>query len=203
MLFILTGDIQIGKTRWLEELVHTCQQQGVEVAGVLAPGQWVTSTGPHADTNGFEKRGINNVLLPQKERLLFAKRNDIALEENDFDAQAQAAQAKLGWHISEEALQKVNNHFAHLHQEAGAPSTPPRLLIIDELGRLELMRNGGLTEALSLLEEGPTEAFPHALIVVRDALADTARARFESTWGEVRFISPTASAQKEVLSTIL
>ena len=58
MLFLLTGEVQIGKTRWLESLVAELGAFGVPCAGVLAPGQWVPSTGPHADANGFEKLGI-------------------------------------------------------------------------------------------------------------------------------------------------
>ena len=64
MLFLLTGEVQIGKTRWLESLVTELGAFGVPCAGVLAPGQWVPSMGPRADANGFEKLGIDNVLLP-------------------------------------------------------------------------------------------------------------------------------------------
>ncbi|MFR1166965.1 MAG: hypothetical protein ACLSDQ_04740 [Adlercreutzia equolifaciens] len=54
MLFLLTGEVQIGKTRWLESLVTELADRGVPCAGVLAPGQWVPSEGEHADANGFE-----------------------------------------------------------------------------------------------------------------------------------------------------
>ena len=40
MLFLLTGDVQIGKTRWLERLAAELAGDGVPVAGVLAPGVW-------------------------------------------------------------------------------------------------------------------------------------------------------------------
>ena len=40
MLFLLTGDVQIGKTRWLERLAAELSGDGVQVAGVLAPGVW-------------------------------------------------------------------------------------------------------------------------------------------------------------------
>ena len=64
MLFLLTGEVQIGKTRWLESLVTELADRGVPCAGVLAPGRWVPSEGEHADENGYEKLGIDNVLLP-------------------------------------------------------------------------------------------------------------------------------------------
>ena len=69
MLFLLTGDVQIGKTRWLEGLIAALADVGVGAAGVVAPGQWVPSTGPEADANGYEKLGIDNLLLPEGGRL--------------------------------------------------------------------------------------------------------------------------------------
>ena len=91
MLFLLTGEVQIGKTRWLESLVAELGAFGVPCAGVLAPGQWVPSTGPHADANGFEKLGIDNVLLPGGERVPFARRGDLARADGTFDEESQAA----------------------------------------------------------------------------------------------------------------
>ena len=63
MLFILTGDIRTGKTTWLEARVHELETAGVPVRGVLAPGVW----------RDGEKVGIENVLLPSRERVLLAK----------------------------------------------------------------------------------------------------------------------------------
>ena len=74
MLFILTGDIQIGKTRWLESTCRKLAADGIPCAGVVAPGVWVPSE--HDDANGFEKLGIDNLLLPQGERITFARRRD-------------------------------------------------------------------------------------------------------------------------------
>ena len=61
MLFLLTGDVQIGKTRWLEGLVGQIEEAGVPVAGVLAPGVW-----REQGSGGFEKLGIDNLLLPER-----------------------------------------------------------------------------------------------------------------------------------------
>ncbi len=38
MLFVLTGDVQTGKTRWLHDLVEEIASRGVLCEGVLAPG---------------------------------------------------------------------------------------------------------------------------------------------------------------------
>ena len=97
MLFLLTGEVQIGKTRWLESLVTELADRGVPCAGVLAPGRWVPSEGEHADENGYEKLGIDNVLLPDGERISFARRGDLARADGTFDEESQAAKAELAW----------------------------------------------------------------------------------------------------------
>ena len=78
MLFVLTGNVQTGKSRWLERLVGDLGQHGVPSYGVLSPGTWAESAGARADANGYEKLGIDNVLLPDGERVSFARRSDLA-----------------------------------------------------------------------------------------------------------------------------
>lgn len=277
MLFLLTGDVQIGKTRWLESLCASLQAAGTCVAGVVAPGQWVPRPegqpgGKHGfDGAGrFEKLGIDNVLLPQGERIEFARRRDLAAKGKAFAEGTQAKAAKLGWAISDTAIAQVNSHFAMLAKQAGiapadsganAPATaqaevdapavasaavaaetaaetsplaqtstgeptvattaakaegnvlaaapaanetklaPHAMLVVDELGRLELLRGCGLTNALAILDAGPTPQFPHAIAVVRETLLDEARRRFEPRWGKPIAIGPDDAARKLVLET--
>lgn len=209
MLFLLTGEVQIGKTRWLEGLVADLAERGVPCAGVLAPGQWVASAGERTDGNGYEKLGINNVLLPGGERIPFACRSDLARADGTFDEDSQAARAELAWHISDVAIEHVNAHFEKLRSLACAESegSPrlrcPGLLVVDELGRLEIWRGGGLTEAVALLAEGPSAAFPHALVVVRDYLADEAEALLAEAWPDRMRIAPNKEGQVAVLSAVL
>ncbi len=252
MLFMLTGEVQTGKTRWLESLVSQLSLDGVRCSGVLAPGMWrrrgadeqreepaegsldleaCPSARPAhaggtdaaaasllplglsddagrqdplpfgglplsapvqglAGSGEFEKLGIENVLLPGGERILFARRRDLSQKAGTFDPSSQSAAAQLAWDISDAALMRVNDHFASLAGSARDASVQRGLLVVDELGRLELMRGGGLTEAVSLLEAGPTPAFPHAIIVVRAALAERAGARFASSWGGFQAVFP-------------
>lgn len=201
MLFILTGDVQIGKTRWLQKLASELAADGVPCAGVIAPGRWVPSE--NGDENGFEKLGIDNVLLPQNERIAFARRRDLAQADGTFDPKSQSAQMQLRWEISDKAIAQVNDHFDQIARDvcarAGAPSAPQAgLLIVDELGRLELSRGQGLASALAILDAGPTPAFPHALIVVRKALLDQAEERFAPTWESICPIGPAADARAKV-----
>lgn len=197
MLFLLTGEVQIGKTRWLESLVTELADCGVSCAGVLAPGQWVPSEGEHADANGFEKLGIDNVLLPSGERIPFARRGDLARADGTFDEESQAAKAELAWHIDDAAIDRVNAHFNEIATHASAAA--PGLLIVDELGRLEIWRGGGLASAMALLAQGPTAAFPHALAVVRDYLLDDAEALFAEAWPDRCRIKPNDAAREAIL----
>lgn len=283
MLFLLTGDVQIGKTRWLENLCASLQAAGTCVAGVVAPGQWVPRPegqpgGKHGfDGAGrFEKLGIDNVLLPQGKRIEFARRRDLAAKSKAFTEGTQAKAAKLGWAISDTAIAQVNAHFATLAKQASitpadsgaddpttaqaevdtpaaapldngvcppvaaetaaktsplaqinsdeptvaataakaegnvlaaAPAAnetrlaPHAMLVVDELGRLELLRSCGLTNALAILDAGPTPQFPHAIAVVRETLLDEARKRFEPRWGKAAVIGPDDAARNLVLET--
>ncbi|MBQ9955527.1 MAG: hypothetical protein IJO87_08895 [Eggerthellaceae bacterium] len=193
MLFVLTGDVQTGKTRWLQALLDELREGGVAVSGVLAPGVW-----RELPEGGFEKLGIDNVLLPQGERLAFARRRDLALAEGAFVAESQSAQANLKWEMPEGALERVNAHLASLAHVQ--PDGRPSLLVIDEVGRLELLRNGGLVEALRLLDGGPCEAYRHVLVIVREALLEAARERFEPVWGPLVVIGADDAGRAAVLN---
>lgn len=203
MLFLLTGDVQIGKTRWLSRVVEDLAARGVPSAGVLAPGVWrergegETPDGPggSAGSGRFEKLGIDNVLLPGGERVPFARRRDLALADGTYDASSQSSAAQLAWDISDEAIARVNTHFDALAQSAGCPS----LLVVDELGQLELLRGGGLTSAMALLDAGATPRFPHAVVIVREWLLNRAKERFASAWGEACAISPNDTAREAIL----
>ena len=184
MLFLLTGDVQIGKTRWLERLASEFSAEGCEVAGVVAPGVWRA-----AGEGGFEKLGIDNVLLPDGERVAFARRRDLARAEGSLDPESQSEAAQLAWHISNDALARVNAHFGRIAEgmRGGAEEgeAPPRLL----------ERGCGLVAATELLALGATARFPHALAVVRDWLLPRAVERFGAAWGGARAISPDDEAR--------
>lgn len=191
MLFALTGSIQTGKTRWLCRLVEALGAEGVRCAGVTAPGVWrkrqLGATLPEGERavdsraeSEYEKLGIDNVLLPGGERFPFARRVDLACQAGAYNSRSQSARAGLGWAIDDAAIARVNAHFRKL---ADACQNAASLLIVDELGRLELMRGEGLVEAMALLDRGPTRDYPHALVVVREDLLPLARERLAFVWG--------------------
>ncbi len=197
MLYILTGEIQTGKTRWLQALIDKLVQEGVPLEGVLAPGVWRPNP---AKPNGFEKLGIDNVMLPGGEVVPFACRRDLASgETSKMELQGMPADMKLAWAFSDEAVERVNAHFAEL--AAGEAPARPGLLVVDELGRLELERGGlGLTGAVDLVAQGPRPGWPHALIVVRDWLVPRARMVFGPAWNnEIREVGPAQKTVEELL----
>ena len=219
-MFLLTGAVQTGKTRWLERLVVELAAEGVPCGGVLAPGVWRRreELGAEVDVRErplgsgaacFEKLGIDNVLLPGGERVTFARRRDLAQREGVLDPHSQSAAAGLAWEIDETALARVNAHFDALAHSApfappsassSATSSPARpwLLVVDELGRLELQRDGGLTSAMTVLARGATAACPHALVVVRASLRARAEERFAAAWGRCVPLAPGDEARTTV-----
>ena len=233
MLFFLTGQIQSGKTRWLERLVETLADRGVECAGVIAPGIWRETPGVTPPASPYEKLGIENVLLPQGERIVFGMRRDLSVGTPG----GQSTAAKLAWDITDEALGRVNAHFdelaLHAHdadrtRETGLGGQPepdsasgqtglvehsghnqpsgqtgrPGLLIIDELGRLEMLRGEGLVSAMRMLDAGPTARYPHALVVVRDYLLEAAENRFAPAWGGARAILPDDAGAEAIAGAL-
>lgn len=202
MLFILTGGIQTGKTRWLQATIDLLEREGIACYGVLAPGVWREGAKRSDGEPEREKLGIDNELLPDHERFSFAKRQDLAKRDGTYDGAAQAARAGLGWHISDEALAAVNAHFASVRESIGAVDGRG-LLVVDELGQLELLHGEGLTEAVASLEEGPTGGVRHALVIARDTLADLVEERFANVWGGACRIAPDAAARELLLGAVL
>ena len=179
MLFILTGDVRAGKTTWLEARVREREAAGVAVRGVLAPGVWRSG----------EKVGIENALMPSRERVLLAT-----------PAKSECSSG-LGWDFDADALARTNAHLAELVAASG--NMRAGLLVIDEVGPLELRRGDGLVAALELLDAGPTPAWPHALVVVRAALADEAAVRWRPAWGSVELLGPDEAGARRLREVLL
>ena len=190
MLFILTGNVQIGKSRWLERLADDLTRLDVTCYGVIAPGIWVESNTDAANDQGYEKLGINNLLLPDNVTVPFAQRADIARANGTSTDLSQAGRAGLGWHIDDAAIARVNEHLSSIEKRA-EDDRRHKLLVIDELGRLELDHESGLVEAMRLLRNGPCAGMKDALVVVRETFAERAESLFAETWNGVLRIAPT------------
>ena len=231
MLYILTGEMQTGKTRWLNKLIENLKVVGIASYGVITPGIWrkpeaaggtaggvadgvagETTDGTASNsTDGsveFEKLGIEALLLPDGIRIPFAWRRDIAELRGDREKDWQSARAELGWAIPDEALSTVNSYLdvlaarieALYQGEHKEQAKKPGLFVIDELGPLELKKQGGFTSAIQLLEQGPTRLYQHALIVVRKELLDIAANRFLGIWGEQSVVEPDEASRELIFA---
>ena len=103
--------------------------------------------------------------------------------------------------VAATAAKAEGNALAAAPAASEAKLAPHAMLVVDELGRLELLRGCGLTNALAILDAGPTPQFPHAIAVVRETLLDEARRRLEPRWGKATVIGPDDAARKLVLET--
>ena len=96
----------------------------------------------------------------------------------------------MGWHIDDAAIARVNEHLSSIEKRA-EDDRRRKLLVIDELGRLELDHESGLGEAMRLLRNGPCAGMKDALAVVRETFAERAESLFAETWNGVLRIAPT------------
>ena len=176
MLFILTGGIRTGKTTWLE--ARCARARG---------GGRARARRARARRVARRREGRD------RERALA-----LARARPSCHAGGGRCAGGLGWDFDANALARVNAHLAALR-----PGGAAGLLAIDELGPLELRRGAGLTEALALLDAGPAPAWPHALVVVRSALAEEAAARLCPAWGPVELIRPDGAGASRLREALL
>lgn len=144
-LYALTGPRGAGKTTFCRHLIARARQAGWDVAGVTSPA--VIEDGERV---GFDAEDIRS-----------GERHGLGR------AQPQPGfSIRLGrWFISPAALAWANQIFARC--------CPCDLLIVDEIGPLELVRGEGWTSALSALRAGVYRA---AVVVVRPELLEEAHA---------------------------
>ena len=209
MLVILTGHIQLGKTRWLEARLAELGLRGVEAWGVLTPGQWIAHEVDAEHPHGLEKVGIDMRFLPGGAERLYAVRADLSDMPGTSCTQVVGG-AVMGWRFFDERFEEANVLFSTMRAmgkassvHAPADGDTRRIAVIDELGRLELERAcpAGLTEALAFVQDGPSAAFPHTVVIVRDFLLDAARAMFADCRPDgIAVISPDDAGRDALLS---
>ena len=150
-LIIVTGLSGAGKTTWCKHLTEIARDKGFKVEGILSPGIF---------ENG-RKIGIEVLDLSTGERKQLAKlrergKNEIATPRWVFDPQS------LDW--------------ANQRLEKG---TGGDLLIIDELGPLEFLRNKGLLAGMEKLDR---KEYQVACVVVRSSLLQKAIERWPNAY---------------------
>jgi nucleoside-triphosphatase THEP1 len=156
---LISGPVGVGKTTVAERVVGLVRRQGLACGGLLAPAI--------KDSHG-QKTGIWGVDVRTGERRMLAVvRTDRdlggpAIGPYSFDAEA------LAWAVLviEGALHSTT-----------WPLRPCDLVVVDEIGKLELWQGVGLAPLLPRLAAGEAA---RALVVVRDSLLAELQARLGS-----------------------
>jgi nucleoside-triphosphatase THEP1 len=152
-LVLVTGDSGSGKTTWCLQLIEHSRQNGIRVYGVVSPpvfeaGHKVGIDLMDVSTN--ERRRLAAVRQAAKQKL--ANKPDISTLHWTFDPMV------LAW----------GNQILDL-LDAG------ELLVLDELGPLELLENKGLTAGVKCIDD---QRFMATCVVIRTALLPTALERW-------------------------
>lgn len=146
---LVTGSRGSGKSRWCERLVEVARRRGWRVAGVLSP--------PVMD--GDHKVGIDLLDLASGERQRLA----------DVRRGAEGGTTTERWRFENATLAWGNDVLRR------ASESLPQLLVVDELGPLELQRDAGLSAGIAAID-GLRQGL--ACVVVRPSLVDVALKRW-------------------------
>lgn len=152
-LGILTGWRGRGKTTWCSALASVARARGLAVAGLLSPAIYDTDSLPVAERI---KLRIDLVDLATGYSRVLATPGDPHAEGHG-----------MRWHFIQETIAWGN--------AALSSADAADLVIIDELGPLELTHGQGLTAGLSLLDE---HRYSCAVAVIRPELVAQAQARW-------------------------
>lgn len=166
-LLLVTGESGAGKTTWCKALIERARAIGIHPSGLISPAVFEVG----------EKIAIDLI--------------DISSNVNKRMAIRQSApvigfqsKGSLNWLFNDQVLKWGNDILQKLNRSD--------LLVVDELGPLELLENEGLTNGLKLIEE---QSYRLACIVVRPSLLATALERWP--WGAVLDISNKDRAWRE------
>lgn len=146
---LITGAIGCGKTTYCRTQIDAARRAGLDIAGVLSLARFEQGV----------KVGIDALDLRSGELRPLAHLRRAAADATGVVTQR--------WRFDAETLDWAN--------QALATATPCDLLVVDELGPLELEQGRGWTAGLVAID---TRAFDAALVVVRHSLIDQALVRW-------------------------
>jgi len=164
-IVVLSGESGSGKTTICTRVVTLARARGLKVAGVLTPPRLA----------GGRKVGLDVEDIRTGQRRPLA---ESCAEPCRSTVGATDGPATESWHFHMDGLAWGTKVLRH--------ATPCDLLVIDELGPLELMRGQGWTVGLDLLRAGH---YRLALVVVRPALLP----RFREQLGGVEPLTLTVT----------
>jgi nucleoside-triphosphatase THEP1 len=154
---LLTGPVGVGKTTVAERVVGLARRRGLTTCGLLAP-EMRNRCGQKVGIWGSDLRSGERRILARTDRDLGGP----SVGPYFFDA------AGLAW-----AVQVVETAIVACNSTALRPC---ELLLVDEMGKLELWQGIGLAPILPRLASGEVT---HVLVLVRDSLMDELQARLE------------------------
>jgi nucleoside-triphosphatase len=147
-LWIISGARGAGKTSWCTALVDQARQIGLSVSGILCPAVFADG----------QKIGIDLVEIRN------GKRYRLGMRRNEDSGEGTYVGC---WRFDEQVLAWGNRILQELD--------PSDLVIIDELGPLELQDNNGLLAGLNILDE---HIYRTAFVVIRPELLGLAQTRW-------------------------
>ncbi len=148
-IYLVSGEIESGKTRFCRDAADYLKEKGWDTAGLLAPAVF----------EGGRKTAIEALDLRSGERRRLAELN----EPNRTPSSIQTKR----WRFIPETLRWCNQVL-----ESAAPCD---LLVVDELGPLELERNEGMLAGFKAIDSG---LYRVSLAVVRPSLLHKAFVRW-------------------------
>jgi nucleoside-triphosphatase len=153
---VLSGESGCGKTTLCAQVVSLARAQGLAVAGLLTPPRLVNGR-----RVGLE---VEDIRTGQRRPLA-----DAAAESRPGSMGPTDGPATEGWHFHADGLAWGTSVLRH--------ATPCDLLVVDELGPLELVRDQGWRIGLDVLRAG---GYRLAIVVVRPALVPSLQARLDN-----------------------
>ncbi|MEW5717755.1 MAG: nucleoside-triphosphatase [Chloroflexota bacterium] len=168
MILVLTGESGCGKTTLCQRVVAALKARGANVAGVLTLPRFADS----------EKIGMEVENVRSGERVALAERAAIG-----------TGTANLSWKFDARGVERGTQILR------AAP--PCDVLVVDELGPLELIHDKGWIAALEILQ---ARNYRDALVVVRPSLLENVRARLKL---EMRVLTVTQSNREELFKQIV
>jgi nucleoside-triphosphatase THEP1 len=180
---ILTGEVHVGKTTVCRAVVHLARQRGHCVRGILTP--------PIVDDQG-RRLGVSVVDLTSGEQRMLARCRSAV---PGLAPGVNWSGPRLGdYYFDIGALQWGQEVIVQ------AIAANCDLLVVDEIGRLELEQSAGFSDALDLLAARTAQPIAgHRLLVVRRPLLPKFRRRlpdFESVMFEVTMNNRNALASE-------
>lgn len=162
LLFLITGSRGAGKTTFCASLAQAARDAGWQVAGLLSQPVF----------EGHQRTAIDAESLRSGEKRRLAVRSETPTPGSHY------------WRFDDATIDWGNL----VYQD----STPCDLLVVDELGPLELDRGEGLQSALQAID---SKAYAIAVVVIRAELLGEALTR----WGDANLVeidTPEDSAYK-------